>query len=566
MDKKFLKEFVDKYSLILLNWAKGKTSGGEQAEELVQNVWLQFFHAVKVEEEKGYTIQKPENFLWKIAHYVWCSFLSAKNSQKNNSVSLDDSDFQLSSPGSISDFLEKQQEDEENEKLIAYMRQKIMQLNYLQREILISFYIDGKSQKEIAEKLNVSVSTIKWHLFDTRIKLKEEITMEKSNAKSNATSQDFIYRPKHLHLAINGQWAAEMDINKINESLTKQNICIACYQKAQNLNQLNQLLGIPKPYLEDDLRWLVEKEFLTESKGSYQTNFSISTYQNEQDIYGLYVKRRGEISDVIISELMKAEEKIKACGFYGSDLPMEKLLWFLIYFTCSGFTPVEEEEIERPIHSDGGKYFTLGFDTSEDEKLKVNLDTEGWAFNGPMSSGFDDVGGFWWFGLYNFGYSEIIDITMQKFKKENLPLSKMLLEILNTYDGNTFDFSVGNLDADKKETLAILVKKGFVKIENEKVFPTFCVFNRKQIEEITPIFKAIDEKMRKPLNELKEDFYQYYENNIPQHLKYMKSVFVNQAFVNLVWIPTLLAFKDKKLYIPATKEEGQFLTLMFVHK
>ena len=183
MDKKFLKEFVDKYSLILLNWAKGKTSGGEQAEELVQNVWLQFFHAVKVEEEKGYTIQKPENFLWKIAHYVWCSFLSAKNSQNNNSVSLDDSDFQLSSPGSISDFLEKQQEDEENEKLIAYMRQKIMQLNYLQREILISFYIDGKTQKEIAEKLNVSVSTIKWHLFDTRIKLKEEITMEKSKAK-----------------------------------------------------------------------------------------------------------------------------------------------------------------------------------------------------------------------------------------------------------------------------------------------------------------------------------------------------------------------------------------------
>ena len=561
MDKKFLKEFVDQYSLILLNWAKGKTSSGEQAEELVQNVWLQFFHAVKVEEEKGYTIQKPENFLWKIAHYVWCSFLSAKNSQKNNSVSLDDSDFQLSSPVSISDYLEKQQEDEENENLIAYMRQKIMQLNYLQREILISFYIDGKSQKEIAEKLNVSVSTIKWHLFDTRIKLKEEITMEKSNTKS----EDFIYRPKHLHLAINGEWAADLDINKINESLSKQNICIACYHKAKNLNQLNQLLGIPKPYLEDDLRWLVEKEFLTETKGLYQTNFSISTFQNEQDIFGLYLKHRNEISDVMISELMKAEEKIKACGFYGSDLPMEKLLWSLIYFSCSDFTPVGEE-VERPIHSDGGKYFALGFDTTEDENLKINLDTKSWAFNGPMSSGFDDVGGFWWFGLYNFGTSEIIDITMQKFKKENLPLSKMLLDILNTYDGKTFDFSVGALNADKKETLAILVKKGFVKIENEKAFPTFCVFNQNQIEQITPVFKTIEEKLQKPLNALKEDFSEYYEKNIPQHLKYMKSVFINQAFVNLVWITTLLAFNDKMLYIPATKEEGQFLTLMFVHK
>lgn len=559
MDKRFSKEFVDNYSLVLLNWAKGKTGSSELAQELVQNVWVQFFYAVQVEEEKGNSVQKPENFLWKIAHYVWCNFLSAKKSPKNNSVSLDDSALQIFD--NSSSFIDKLLKDEENKTLIIYMRQTIMKLNYLQREILISFYIDGKSQKEIAEKLNVPVSTVKWHLFDTRIKLKEEIkTME----KSNETLQEFIYRPKHLHVAINGQPRAEMDTNKINASLAKQNICLSCYEKPQTLNQLNSLLGIPKPYLEDDLNWLVEKEFILETKDGYQTNFEISNEKTVQGVYEIYLKYRKELSDVIVSELMKAEEKIKACGFYGNTLPMNKLLWILIYFLCAGFDSFKDEEIDRPIHSDGGKYFTLGFDCSRYDDAKICLDTRDWSMNGPMSAYFEKFGKFMWYGLYNFGESDIIDIVMEKYKHENLPLSKMLEEILGTYDGKSFSYSISSLDNNQKETLALLVKKGFVKIEDEKVLPNFCVFNRKQMEEITPLFEAIKDKVEKAVLQVKADLYAYYEKQIPKPLKYMKSVFVNQALGDLGWLTTMLAFNDKKLFVPATKEEGEFLTLLFV--
>ena len=37
MDKRFSKEFVDNYSLVLLNWAKGKTGSSELAQELVKD-------------------------------------------------------------------------------------------------------------------------------------------------------------------------------------------------------------------------------------------------------------------------------------------------------------------------------------------------------------------------------------------------------------------------------------------------------------------------------------------------------------------------------------------------
>ena len=560
MTTKFSKQFVDEYSLFLLNWAKGKTGTVELAEELVQEVWVQFFHAAEIEEKRGNTIQKPENFLWKIAHYVWCNFLRSKKSSNGNNVSVNENEIQIAD--NESNFVEKLIEDEENKKLISYMRQTIMKLNYLQREILISFYIDGKSQKEIAENLNVSVSTVKWHLFDTRKKVKEEIiTME----NKNTLSDEFVYRPKHLHMAINGSWAPELDTNKINESLSKQNICIACYEKPQTIEKLNQMLGIPKPYLEEDLHWLVEKDFLKLENNEYSTIFSITTYQNSQDIYGIYLNLREKLSDIIIEELENAEEKIKACGFYGNDLPMEKLLWFLIYFLCSGFDlKIEDANIERPIRSDGGKYFPLGFDCTEYENLHVNLDTSFWSMNGPMSSGMEKHGGFLWYGLYNFGESEIIDIVMEKYKEENRPLTKLLMEILDTYDGKTFNFSVSTLNENQKETLALLIKKGFVHLKNDYAYPNFCVFNKTQMEEITPIMQAIGDKLESALKKLVEELQIYYESKIPAHLKYMKPLFVKQSASDIGWLTTLLAFNDKKLFVPENNEIGQFLTLLYV--
>ena len=95
MTTKFSKQFVDEYSLFLLNWAKGKTGTVELAEELVQEVWVQFFHAAEIEEKRGNTIQKPENFLWKIAHYVWCNFLRSKKSSNGNNVSVNENEIQI---------------------------------------------------------------------------------------------------------------------------------------------------------------------------------------------------------------------------------------------------------------------------------------------------------------------------------------------------------------------------------------------------------------------------------------------------------------------------------------
>lgn len=76
--RSLFEEWVDEYSLPLLKWARGKTGSPAAAEELTQEVWMQFFSAVRREGSAGKAIAQPEHLLWKVARYVWLKSLRQK--------------------------------------------------------------------------------------------------------------------------------------------------------------------------------------------------------------------------------------------------------------------------------------------------------------------------------------------------------------------------------------------------------------------------------------------------------------------------------------------------------
>ena len=557
MKKSVVEKLVDDYSLMLLNWAVKKLGNRQQAEDLVQNVWMEIFRAIKTAESKGEEIISPEHFIWKIAHYVWCHYLRDTNS-KYMINSIDEYEI-----ADKSNFEEQFVEDDENQKLIFYMRKIVCNLNYLQREIMVSYYMDQLSVKEIAGKLKISESIVKWHLFDTRKKVKQEIIqMEKETKNDVKVSADFVYRPKRLHMACCGSGAPTMDFTYINDSLTKQNICIACYKEPKTLSQLNEMLGIPKAYLENDLKWLIEKEFIIEGKKGFSTNFSISNQQITQDIYGIFLKNKAQLSDIIIQGLLDAEERIRAIGFYGNDEPMEKLLWHLIYWFSLGVqNPFNF--VEPPVHSDGGKYFALGFEDSYQESVTVNVDVRNWGYNGAMTNGnpwTDEV--FMWFGLYNFSMSDIIDVAIDHFTIEGQILNDLLRRILNS------DFCIKDLEEEEKDNLAKLVQKGFITVNPEtgKVYPRFSVFTRQQRDKLYEIFAEINAKLENGIQAMKKDIEEYYEKGIPVQLEGIKEFFCHHAFMDLGFITTVFAFNEGKLFVPKDSKEGEFLTLVYIKK
>ncbi len=536
-------EITKEYSLQILKWAYKKCGDSDRAEELTQEVMVQIFSAIQKSTAEGKRIEQVEHFVWKIARYVWCHSL-----RKNTRYVMcplqedlrDDSDF-------AGDLAER----EEREQMIVQLRKQVSRLNYLQREILVSFYIDELPQKKIAEKLGISESAVKWHLHDTRQKLKKEMAED----MKHQNEQKFVYRPRKLSMAINGEMPPKADIGPLEDSMVRQNLCVACYEEPKTLDELTELLGIPKAYLEFDLQWLVNCEFMTCENGKYATTFYIRSETEKQECYKVYGKLREQVSDVIIKGLLEAEEKIRAVGFHGSDLPMEKLLWVLIYTFC-GYYQYEDRDmkLEQPIRPDGGKYFPLGYLNDSDRITEWEVDNRGFAYNGPLKDG-----GFSWFGLYNFEYSDILDM-IDRFTPETERMNQLIVELVST------GFDISHIGEDRKCDLAKLVEQGYVKLQGNKAFPQFVVMTGTQLKQLhAEVFAPIAEKLKMGYAVLKAELKKLYGEKMPKHLKEVSRLPFVQSLYAMEYVTTLLAFKDDLLYVPKDSAEGAFLTLMYVN-
>ena len=70
-----------------------------------------------------------------------------------------------------SDLLQNAQKREDSKLL----RGEIAKLTEIQRKILTAYYYENKTQAQIAKELKITLSTVKWHLFDSKKNLKRGI-------------------------------------------------------------------------------------------------------------------------------------------------------------------------------------------------------------------------------------------------------------------------------------------------------------------------------------------------------------------------------------------------------
>lgn len=80
--QRLFQRVTEEYSSKILNWAIKKTGNRPDGEDLAQEVLAQVFIATLREQK----ISKLENFVWKVAHFVWCNNLRQLKKEKNNST------------------------------------------------------------------------------------------------------------------------------------------------------------------------------------------------------------------------------------------------------------------------------------------------------------------------------------------------------------------------------------------------------------------------------------------------------------------------------------------------
>ena len=520
----------EEWAARVLRWARGKTRTAQEAEDLAQTVLLEWLRAVRAQEERGACVAEPEHLLWRIARFVWCKSLRPGTYYRCEPLSE-----KLSAGETPEESAERQ---DEQRRQTAFVRRQIMRLSRIQRETLVWYYLENRTTADIARRLRVSENTVRWHLSDSRKKIRE--------ADGKMTSTEFVYCPKKLHVAINGEAYDDRLTREVLDNLLHQNILLRCYAQGQTAQELCDELGVARPYIEDAVNVLLRDELLTADGGRVRTNFIITSGAQEEARLAVYDAHKDELSREIVRQLMAHEQEIRAIGFIGCDVPMPRLLWWLIY-RCTAALPNPAEMPPRPYHADGGAYHLMGFAREPENRHYL-----AWDYNGPM---YND--GFRWFGLQHFGNGPVQDL----FELNQPHMGKLCALLIRLIQA---DFDPSCVTADEQELLAELLARGFLRKADGSIKPNFCVLTREQVQRLRqevflPIVEAVQPAWTRVCNELRT----LCKASVPKHLQALADLPLHMAALAAGYMTEQIAYAYGALEKPETPEDAAMWTLVY---
>jgi hypothetical protein len=343
------------------------------------------------------------------------------------------------------------------------------------------------------------------------------------------------------------------------------------------------MTGIPKPYLEYDLNWLVDREFLVLESKRYITNFGILDRQHYKDVAEIYINSKEDYYRKIIDYFNSHEQDIRSIGFYGCDFDWNKLLWSLLTLYLRYFSETEPLKTlkipsEHEMHKDGGCYLITGFNRSENQLVDMDgilteaiSEPEKWKgingiwcnissttseFRNVPDNSADFIYATYWLGIYIFAgnaSSLTKDVSSQKKWK------KIIEQLL------TNNFLISDMTDEEKEFVAIAVKENIVKKDGDKYIPKFTIFTIEQFKKLySEIFAPLVELVKPQTLNLVEQFTKI-NDDMPRKVAHFSK---RRTYVD-IWDSGIKNFMfaadDGFLYMPEKPEDGTSLTLSFVY-
>ena len=266
----------------------------DDVDELTQEIVYEVLKsASKIKNDEAFWA-----FLWKIAENTFRKFIKQKDRRQSLSSLPDDDTFIDIGVSPEKELIESESKNES----LNLLRRELSLLSKTHREVCLAFYFQNKSCKEISEEQGMSLEMVKYHLFKTRQLLKEGIGMERQFGEKS-------YNPGVFRINFwgdrNHYW------NLFNKKLPG-SILLATYYTAMTDRELSLELGVAMPYLEDELKVLVDAGVLLKNGGKYSTNLVILTEDFEKDLenktrdyFDEISKETFEITKPIIPEVRK---------------------------------------------------------------------------------------------------------------------------------------------------------------------------------------------------------------------------------------------------------------------
>lgn len=357
-------ELAVKYADKIYGFAYSKTRNHTEAQDLSQQILLELCG-------KDFSmIENMDAYIWRISSYTWSNYVRKNKNEWRALDNVTALDYLVSDENIEEDFIRS----ETYEKL----RREVMYLGETRRRITVMYYYENLSCDEIAEKLAIPSSTVRWHMRKIKDTLKERMVM---------TNQSEIYEPVRMSVGHAG-WCPDINMHGLSNDSIIQNICWVCREKAKTVEEIGREIGVAAVYIEEKLPPLCELDYIRQvGANKYITNFLIrgteftfecSRWKTE------FVYPAAKIAyDLIKDNLSKIRETTPIYGEFSDDELISALLVPEISRVAAILSQMLTEKTginlncETPKRSDGSEHFVKANKVDDEDIEKyIEIDSE----------------------------------------------------------------------------------------------------------------------------------------------------------------------------------------------
>ena len=317
--KKLLNLLTENYMNKLFYFCLKKTGNSFEAENLTSDILLNIVTSL----ERG---NKPENFeawVWSIArnrYSVW-----AKNKHNKNQLFANPyiSEYEISDDTAN---IENKIIFSENLKLL---RRELAFISSEYRNILVAYYIYDRKINDIALSLKLPENTVKSKLFRARKMLKEGMNMSREFGIRS-------YKPENVDFAASGQQPSGLPWKAVQRSLPK-NILLELDNNPLTLEQLAIECGVAMPYMEEEVKLLLDATLIQKVSNKYVTNIFISSKECQYEIWKAqreHSKERSQMIDTIVTDSIA---NFRELGIVKNNMSDNDLKWWAVIFAVDCF-------------------------------------------------------------------------------------------------------------------------------------------------------------------------------------------------------------------------------------
>ena len=375
MDSIKLEQLITENMKSIFGFALTRLGNVAEAEWLASDILYEIVRSAPniKDEERFY------GFMWKIAENIYMDYLRKKEKNATRTAELNES---------IADESESVLEEIVKKEELNILRRELSLLSKQYREATVLYYIENLSCSEVAKKLQISTEMVKYYLFRARKIIREGMNMERLYGEKS-------YRPNIFEIDFWGTKAGDdREYRDFQRRKIKGNILLAAYYSPVTIQEISIELGVALPYLEDEIKLLVDRQYLVCNNGKYLTNIPIFTLDCTKTIDGKLKELTEESAQKFIAVADEFDARF-GNRFANANLAhWQKLLLCLHYSLINTENDLEKNYGELPkdgpyslVNGGGGQGIIWGRSTENVVGDKLPRGIQG-IYNGcPASDG-----------------------------------------------------------------------------------------------------------------------------------------------------------------------------------